>query len=255
MRTLFLALLALAVFCEEFHYFHYKEGQIIVDKEKPVKSTGPIFVEFLKTINITSIAGMHVSGTVYTPWAFGAKIISYKKEGENFQVIANCTEGAWGLKSMKLIGQIRVSGQWLKNANFQGWCADLATKKNYTVQAEGVYSKSPLYNPPEAAVRAQLLVGQTAENYQPVHVLNFAAIGYPYVNMIKNCTFYLQFKNATEAKPGYFIVGNDGAHCAIVDKEGDKFIQSNPAKKLVTLNPVSMIKDFFKNGYNYKVYP
>jgi hypothetical protein len=254
MRTLIFALLALAVFCEEYHYFHYKEGHVIVDKEKPAKSTGPIFIEFLKTMNVTSIAGMSVNGSVQTPWAFSAKIVEYKTEKDNFQIVANCTEGAWGLNGMKLQGKIQVTGSMLKNAHFHGWCFDPKAKRNYTIQAQGDYTKSPLYNTTEAALRAKILVGQSAEAYQPVHVLNFAVIGFPYITMIKNCTFYQQFKNATEAKPGYLIVGNDGKHCAIVDKEGDKFIHSNPVKKQVTINPNSMIKDFFKGGYTFKLY-
>ena len=258
MRAIFFALLVISAFClkEEFHYFHYKEGHIVVDKEKPVKTTGPIFIEFLKTINITSIAGMHVQGSTYTPFAFAGKIVSFKKEGDhNYQIIANCTEGAWGMNPLKLQGQIHISGQWQKNAHYHGSCYDVASKKNYSVEAQGEYTLTPFYLPAEAAARAQLLVGQSAEAYQPVHVLNFAIIGYPYITMIKNCTFYEQFKNATASKPGYIVYGNDGAHCAIVDKEGDKFIQSNPAKKQVTMNPMSMLKDFFKNGYTFKLYP
>ena len=258
MKAIFFALLVLSAFClkEEFHYFHYKEGHIIVDKEKPVKTTGPIFLEFLNTMNITSIAGMHSQGNTYTPFEFAGKVVSFKREGDrNFQIVANCTEGAWGMSLMKLQGQIHVNGQWKGKIHYHGSCVDLASKKNYTVEAQGEYSSTPFYLPAEAAVRAQLIVGQSDEAFKPVNVLNFAVIGYTYINMIKNCTFYAQFKNATESKPGYVVLGNDGAHCAVVDKEGDKFIHSNPAKKQVTMNPMSMLKDFFKNGYTFKLYP
>lgn len=255
MRAIFLACLIALAFCDELHFYHYKDGSIVVDNETAVKTSGPIFVEYLKTVNYTMIAGLYTKNKVSTPFGFGGIIYSSKVNKDAFEILANCTEGGWGVKPLrKLFGPIKVSGTWTKTAHFSGWCYDSEAKTNYSLNANGVYTKTPFYNFTEAAGRAQILVGQPSSNYQPVHVLNFAVIGYPYINTMKDCKAYLPFKNATESKPGYLVVAKDGAHCAILDKEGDKFIHTNPTKKLVEATPMSLINTFFPKGYNFKLY-
>ena len=56
------------------------------------------------------------------------------------------------------------------------------------------------------------------------------------------------FPNTDKAAPGMIIVGKDGKNCAIIDNEGDKFIHSNPIKKVVTETPLVMVNQFFTNG-------
>ncbi len=254
MRTFVFACLLLAVFCDEMHFFHYKDGEMKIQGEQPAKISGPIFIEFLKTINVTTIAGMHIKGSTETPFALGAKITKVIRDGDKITVEAACFEAGWGTKPMKMEGTVNVTGTW-NEIHYHAHCENKETKARWEINAHATATKCPLYAPAEAGARAKILVGQHAEVFQAVHVLNYAIIGYPYVNGIRNCTWYLQnFKNATDAKPGFAIVGNDGAHCGIIDKEGDKFIHTNPVKKLVTETPLSMAKDFFKKGYTLKDY-
>jgi hypothetical protein len=255
MKAILLTLLLALALCDEMHYLHYKGGNLVVNTEPAVKVEGPIFIEFLKTMNITAIAGMHLKGSVKTPFGFSARIVSFNKSGDKIDIRANCTEASWGVKPLHgMKGEVRITGTFQK-AEYYGWCYHEATKQNFSITATGNYVKCPIYLPPEAAVRARILVGEKAEGYQPIHVLNFAVMGYPYINSIANCSWWLdKFTNQTAPKPGYVIVGKDGAHCGILDKEGDKVIHSNPAKKLVTETPLSLINEFFKNGYVLKEY-
>ena len=255
MRAILLTLLLALALCDELHYMHYKGGEIVVNNAAAVKIDGPIFIEFLSTINVTVIAGMHVKGNAKTPFGFAAKVFRYTKNGDNFLIEANCTEGSWGTKSLQgMEGTIYVNGTFQK-ATYSGYCLHRASKFNVTITAVGNYVKCPIYLPPEAAVRARILVGEKAEAYNAINVVNFAVMGYPYITNIPNCTFWLNnFYNATAAKPGFVVVGKDGAHCGIIDKEGDKLIHSNPGKKTVTETPLSLINEFFKAGYIYKEY-
>lgn len=255
MKVLFLAILLTAALCEEFHFYHYQGGDIIVNKEKPVKVSGPIFIEFLKTMNITVISGMHEKGAVHTPFAFVAKINTSKMENGNIEIIGSCWEGGWGTSGLKdLVGIVNITGTPSKINYFQN-CSHQATKMQWIVSAKGEETKCPFYLPPEAAKRAHILVGEPIEKYQAVHVPNFAMFGYPYINSIKNCSFFLdKFINATEPKPGFLVVGKDGKHCGLFDKEGDKFIHSNPVAKKVSLTSNVQLKNFFPAGYVIKEY-
>jgi len=248
-----LALIALAM-CQEYHNFHYKDGEMKVDNEQPVKVSGPVFIEFLKTMNVTTITGMHTKGTTETPFAMVAKIHKYHHENNKINIEAECFEGAWGTKTFKMSGQVHIEGTW-DEIHYHGHCQHHETKTHWEIQAKAEKAKCPLYQPAEAAQRVHVLINQPAEVYQPVHVLNYAIIGYPYITSIKDCKWYLgKFKNATEAKAGFVIVGNDGLHCGVIDQEADKFIHSNPAKKQVTMTPLALAKDFFKAGYTLKDY-
>ncbi|MDR3548385.1 MAG: hypothetical protein P4M11_09010 [Candidatus Pacebacteria bacterium] len=66
--------------------------------------------------------------------------------------------------------------------------------------------------------------------------------------------FATKFKTVSQIKPGFLIIGEDGKHCAVVDKEGDKFVHVNPNTKKVALTPLSRIGEFFKDGYIVKDY-
>jgi hypothetical protein len=240
--------------CDEHHVFHYKTGTIIVDNEPAVPIVGPIFLDFTATSKTAVIAGMHTKGTTHTSFGF-ASAVNRIANGSNIEIDADCRYAAWGIKTLyPLTGVISIRGTWQK-IRFTGVCEDPKTKARWILDATAHKAECPFYLPHEAAQRADVLVGESGEVYKAVHVLNYAIWGFPYIESVNSCQSYLDnFPDANEIKPGYLIVGKDGQHCGIFDREGDKFIHSNPTKKQVTLTPNTMIPDYFKNGYVLKSY-
>ena len=244
----------LAVLSQDFNYFHYTDGTMVIDKVLKAKISGPIVVEFLGTANITTIAGMHIQGTTETPFALVAKINKFVQDGDNIEIEANCTEAYWGTRYFAATGSVKINGTW-NEAYYHATCDHPKTRVHWEIHALGKHSNCSTYSPEEAAVRSKTLIGQAAEVFRPVHVLNYAIIGHPYIPSFKDCAAYIPlFVNATETKPGFAVVGIDGAHCGIIDKEGDKFIHTNPVTKKVSETPLAMINNFFKNGYIIKDY-
>ena len=254
MKIWVLVLLVTMSLCDDIHYFHYG-GSMSVNNDNGV-IFGRYMFEPKNPHNMTYIAGMYVKNGVHTPFEFAAQATSFvKKEDGSFIITATCVEGRWAQKAIpKLHGTAMITGTWEK-AIYNCSCQDATGATKYTAVANGEKSPCAFYNMTEAATRAQYLVGLKSDDYGPAHVLNHAVYGYPYITAY-NCKYYHDSfgKITKDAKAGVVIVGNDSAHCAIIDKEGDKFIQSNPVKKEVTINPLTMLKDYFKKGYVYKEY-
>lgn len=255
MKVILLACLLVLACCEESFTYHYK-GDMIVNKQNSVKVSGPIYIDFLKTINVTLISGMHMVGSVHTPFGLISKLTSVKMEGGKIDIEGTCMEGGWGenRKLFDMEGTLKITGTHDK-IHYVLNCTHKPTELYFKINADGVFTKCPYYLPPEAAKRAHLLVGESTEKYQAHNVLNWAMLGYPYFMNIKNCSIYLtQFTNVTEIKPGFLVIGKDGAHCGVFDREGDKFIHSNPATKKVSDTPNSQLKTYFPKGYVLKEY-
>ena len=253
MKAIVLALLILAVFAEERITYHY-DGKIVVNNEPAVTIEGPFFTVTKVATDHTLIAGMHIKADVHTPFGFQAKITSFKKDGDKIEVKGACNLAAWGRSTFAVKGEVIISGT-IQKATYTGWCYRDETKTNYTISAEGIHRDCWFYTPEEGAKRVQFLIGESVETYHAVHVVNYATIGYPYLGPVQSCKYYLDnVKNATGPKAGFVIVGKDGAHCAIIDKEGDKFVHSNPQTKKVGPTPMNLIDTFFKNGYVFKDY-
>ena len=246
----FLAALALA----QVHYFHHN-GTVFVNGETGV-TFGQFYVDFHSEPFMTYISGMYVKNHVHTPFEFASKISSYKTDGKTITIEAHVVEGRWKQQAFtKVTGMLGIYGTWDAAKLVLG--ADVPVPKlQLNISADGIKSKCAHYSMEEAAVRAGYLVGEKAENYKAEHVLNHAIFGYPYFKGKTIKYYHDSFGKVVLApKPGVIIVGNDSAHCAIIDKEGDKFIQTNPVTKVVTINPVSMLKDFFKSGWIFKSIP
>jgi len=239
---------------EELHYFHYT-GLLAINNDQGTSVNGPMFVELLKNNNFTIIAGNYKKGTDQTSFGFNSKITTFKKDGDKFELHGVCTEGMWGKKKFVTPqGKVVIEGTW-DHAAYSGWCYDTQSKTNYSMAASCVFNKCMFYPPLEAAKRAQTLVGEKAEDYKAVHVLNYATIGYAYSNTLQNCKWYADnMQTVSKAGPGLVIVGHDASHCAIVDKEGHKFIHTHPEKKVVAITPLSQIQTYFKKGYDFKDY-
>lgn len=257
MKAILLVFLLVAALCDEYHFYHYTNGELTHNKQKS-RINGPIFVEFLKTINVTVLTGMQTVNKVHTPFAVVGNITNITINGDNVELYANCFELAWGLKSLgQVSGYIHATGSWKKNLQWKGDCYAAKEKVTINVTANGVFSKCPFYLPPEAARRAHQVIGEKAEAFKAVHVLNFAIMGYPYINTISNCSFYVKnFPQTNFTKPGAVVTGDDGVHCGIIDQEGDKFIHTNPTKKVVEATPLTeaLLKTYFPKGHTFRDY-
>ena len=259
MKAILLSCLLLAaVLAEEYHFYHYTGADMLVSNQPKVKVDGPIFVEFLKTINITAIAGMHISGKTHTAFGIIGNITNITVKGDEVEITAKCWEIGWGLKNLEQIsGVISAKGSWKKALKWKGDCYSAKEKMMFNITANGVYAKCPFYLPYDASKRAHMLIGEPAETYKNINVLNFAIMGYPYIDSIKNCTFWVKnFDQTNLTKPGVVVVGKDGLHCGIIDQEGDKFIHTDAAKKKVAATPLTeaMLKNFFPKGHLFKDY-
>ncbi len=256
MKSVFILLLLVAeCTCElGVRYYHYTNGTITQFGTEPVHTDGPIFIEFLRTMNITVISGTHLNGVAF---AFAAKITMFYESDGNFIMEGDCWEGSWGLhKQFKTVGHVRLCGSWT-SLHYRSECASPDLNTNWTVNELGASaSKCPFYAPAEAAIKASTLLGQQRSLYGSVHVVSYATVGYPYVHAIQNCTWYLQNlkKNATKAAAGLVVVGLDGKHCGVVDREGDKFIHSDPKREVVAATPLVRLHEFFPKGVVYKDY-
>ncbi len=253
--TFFLCLLATAVLCQKMHYsFHYKNGDLTINKGSAGKINGPVMLEFLSYSNNTNIGGMYVSGSTKSSFYFHSITRRYESKSGSFAIEADCLEGNWGLQALrKMSGKVTVVGKFGSFIDIQGTCTTADRSRNFTFKANGTPSNAT-YTPAEGAKRAMMLVGQKSTDYRPVDMVNFAVFGYPYVQTV-SCRWFLNYnRNETEAKPGYVIVGKDGRHCGIVDPEGDKFVQSNQAKGSVTLNTLTTAQQFFPKGFFYHRY-
>ena len=252
MKGIFFFCLVALAFAEELHPYRHK-GHLVHNGEPQVAVSGQIYIELLKTVNITTIAGMCESDHQHVPFAFVGKMTKFVKDGDKIEIEADCWEGGWGTKIMHdMVGKIKVTGSW-QRIEYYSNCSHPQDKLDIQVKTIGTKEDCPFYPPAEAARRAHILLGESEEAYKPVNVINYAILGYPYIAELHNCSAWLKdFKSVPNPLPGYAIVGKDGLHCGIIDKEGDKFIHSNPAKHVVTMTPMSMTKDFFKNGYVIK---
>jgi len=248
-----LLLFAALAFCDDRKYFHYNGTMKVKTDDTTI--FGPIFVEFRKTENLTIIAGMSVINRVHTPYELSAKFHHYiTKPDGSFVINATCVEARLGKKTFsKLKGIILMEGTW-EHAHLTGKCEAADGSVSLEPKAEAVKNPCEFYPMEEAAIKAGYLVGEHSEVYGAANVLSHAVYGYAYLKM--SCKDYLKTvgQETKDLKPGVLIIGTDGEHCGIIDREGDKFIHSNPVKKEVTMNPMTMAKDFFKKGFVLKEY-
>ena len=228
----------------EHYYFQVTEGQMTINKGKPGKFSGVSHLE--NSFGFSTFSGTYVDGSNFTPFTIGGMILKFDNNGK-IDVDATCTEGSWDKKAFRPEGKVKLTGT-LTDVTYHVDCEDKASKIHWEITGKAKASKCTQYSPIEAAVRAKDTIGKHAEDFSAVQVVNYAIIGYKYT--IGKCKDYLDnFKKVDKSSAGFAIVGKDGEHCGIMDKDGDKFIHTNPVKKLVDETPLAMAKNFFKNGY------
>jgi len=180
---------------------------------------------------------------------------NFKRIATGIEIKTYCLEAAYGLENVEkgLSGTAVLRGSW-EQAEFKAECYT-RTGDLWMFNSSNVKSQTMCYPPKEAGLRAKFLIGQPAYRYPPQSIILFAIIDFPYLNMA--CKDFLDpvFPHAPGPEPGAIIVGKDGIHCAILDNEGTKFIQSNPAVGKVTYDSIAMIERYFPKGVVYKRNP
>lgn len=246
-------LILTAVYGDASFFYHYYDGQLKVNNDTQAIVEGLHLVQFQQNLNVSLIVGMHIKENTFTPFSFMSVIRSLKQEGVKVIIEAYCFEVNWGLKtSNKVSGKINIQGAWDK-LSYDGKIYSEDMKIMFEMKATGMNSPCPFFSPSVAVKRAHNIIGEKSEKFQRHQVLNYAILGYPYFSSARDCKFWLDnTKTSGIKKPGFAIVGLDGKHCGIIDKEGDKFIHTHPSKREVTLTPLTMANDFFPKGYVYK---
>jgi len=254
------SILAALLFCvvalqgksADFHFFRYK-GTVWINGKNQAPIENLFHVMVSNDYGSTSRLPALYPG--FIPFFVGYNYTDVKINGNSVVMKGVCTEAGWG---MRLIhpsgGNVILNGTW-KFLTLNANCTDSDTKTTYTIKADVTYSPCAYYNVTEGGKRAQQLVGKKSDTINEAsQVPNFAYRGFPYFLVTKTCKHFLvEFgKNSSTIKPGFVVAGLDATHCAMIDSEGDKFIQYNVQKQQVTIHPVNMLPIFFPKGYQIK---
>eukprot|EP01022_Parablepharisma_sp_SALTPOND_P033855 TRINITY_DN89815_c0_g1_i1.p1 TRINITY_DN89815_c0_g1~~TRINITY_DN89815_c0_g1_i1.p1 ORF type:complete len:285 (+),score=16.80 TRINITY_DN89815_c0_g1_i1:487-1341(+) len=254
MTKVFCVLLICLAFvnCED-HYFIYDDGKMKRDKEEDEKD---IFGSMTISDNQIDIDGLY-EDNMKLPFSLVFDMQSSTQQGDQVTLKGHCKKAYWdGIAPHKIEGEYSITGLWA-NPEFKGNCRRPGSSLVYDLHLKATKYDCKIYKAEDAAKRAQFLVGRLKEHFSAAEVLNFAYYDYPYAKPRKDCSYYLNNfgEETTDRKPGYAIVSKYGNHCAIIDKEGDKFIHANPTGKKVVATPISMIDNFFRSEYVIKTVP
>ena len=267
MRTVLLICLAGAVLSEKY-YYHYTTGYMGVNGEYSGNIPGSLIIEDIE--GMVTILGMYMNGTVKIPFVFTSRSTQIKHNGEDIIIDGLSYISMWRDKRYFAAGETKATGTLSKKISYHllGECLAPNSFK-VELQAIAQHSKCLTYDPEEGALRAATLIGESPEWYQAVHILNYAIKGHPYYFNEKatkdtkmsshfgasSCSWYMkEYISSMEGKPGFAIVGKDGAHCGILNKDADKFIHRNPITQKIEETPLSMVNVYFRNGYLFKDY-
>ena len=158
-----------------------------------------------------------------------------------------CSYGIWPYyKKSPMSGKVKMIGDWNK-AEFNGDCIGPLGQGHLIFNFKAVVLIDPSFSLDEIVTRTKRCVGYRTDFFTPESIINYAMFDYLYKEY--TCQDYINLFVETDPIPGAIIVGRDGKHCGILDKGWNKFIHSNPIRKLVTITPMSMTDRFFKNGY------
>eukprot|EP00829_Urostomides_striatus_P016690 TRINITY_DN556_c0_g1_i1.p1 TRINITY_DN556_c0_g1~~TRINITY_DN556_c0_g1_i1.p1 ORF type:complete len:289 (-),score=71.04 TRINITY_DN556_c0_g1_i1:8-874(-) len=248
-----LLILAIIGYCHAAYQFVYKDAKFTHGNETPGKAFGDFALDTGRH-KYFEIEGL-VEGASPKPFGMIFELINATTVDGGVVVEANCSKVLWERKGIEpVIGKLIATGTSYDHLDIKANCMNPQTKDSFAVEISGNKYNCSYYTPADASVRAQYLIGEKQEKYMSFNVLTFAVYGYPYISKVKNCRYFLTHVGSPtkEMKPGFIIVGTDGKHCAILDKEGEKFIHTNPVTKIVTAQPNTMLKEYFREGYVIK---
>jgi len=229
--------------------FRFKNGTFTKGNNIPTTISGSLYHFKVRELIIVMLCGMDYSTMTPLIFVSGTK----NKTTTDIELKLDCWTIQHGLEERELLsGTAVLTGSWEK-AEFKAECytplGDRLMFKSSNVKSETIY-----YSQKEAGLRAKFLIDQPTSKYRPDDVVYFAIFDYPYAD--EGCEKILSsFPDAPGPEPGAIMVGKDGRHCAILDNEGTKFIQSNFAAKKVTYDSIALAQKYFPNGIYYKRYP
>jgi len=251
MKFIIFSLLVSFCLCLERHVFRYKNGTFTKGNKSPITISGSLYYEKYSRDIILIFVGMDYS--TMTP-------LILVLEGEltattGIEIKLNCYKAQHGLENGEyLSGTGVLTGSWDKS-EFKAECYTETGDDLWMFKSSNVKSQTYFYPQKEAGLRAKFLIGQPTSKYEPAGIINFAIIDYPYGGW--RCSSFLgsDFPDAPGPEPGAIMAGRDGNHCAILDNEGTKFIQSNSEARKVTYDSIAVAKRYFPRGIIYKRNP
>ncbi len=252
MKVILVATLLAVAACEgEKHYMY---GGAMTRGGEKRHTFGAMYIKD----NMAFIGGMSMNSShIHCGFELSGKFskIEYK-EDKSFVINATLSAGKWMNISFPATGYMSIVGTW-ENATVVVIAMDTKRKMEYTLHVKASKSVCGYNTMAEAAVRASYVLDEGTNVYHAADVLNHAVWGYAYIQKF-SCKYYKDsFGTKIDAtKPGAIIVGKDGKHCAIVDKEGSKLIQSHPSKDKVMQVPITAgtLRVYFPKGYIIKEY-
>ena len=250
MKFIIFSLLVFFCLCYERHVFRYKDGTFTKGNKSPITISGSLY-SFASSDYIELLFfGMDYSTMTPLILLLEAELTATT----GIEIRLDCLAAQQGLEDTEVLSGTGVlTGSWDKS-EFKGECytrtGDLWIFKSSNVKSQTFY-----YPPKEAGLRAKFLIDQPRSKYRSVQVINFAIFDYPYFG--GGCNIFLdsEFPDAPGPEPGAIMVGKDGDHCAILDNEGTKFIQSNYEARRVTYDSIALADRYFPKGIIYKRYP
>jgi len=249
MKLVIFCLLVSFYLCYEEHVFRYKNGTFTKGNKSPITISGSLYL--IKDYDIYIIfVGMDYS----TMSPLTLIVINRDASTTGIEVELDCLEGQHEFDNgERLSGTSVFTGSWDKS-EFNAECYT-RTGDRWVFKSSNVKSETIYYSPKEAGLRAKLLIDQYIYKYNAPNIITFAVLDYSH--FVLDCDHYLSpnFPEAPGPEPGAIMVGKDEKHCAILDNEGTKFIQSNPVVGKVTYDSLAVAKRYFPNGILYKRYP
>jgi len=250
MKLVILCLLVSFSLCIEKRYFRYNNGTFIKGNKSSITISGSFYTTEYQGVIEIRFFGMDYS--TMTPLYFYAD--DYYKIGTGIKIELDCLWAQHGLENSEsdLSGTSVLKGSWDK-PEFSAQCYTRAGD-SWVIKSSSVKSQTRFYSQKEAGYRAKFLIDQPASKYEPPNIISFALADYPYFNLRCESLFDPAFLDVPGPEPGAIIAGKDKKHCAILDDEGTKFIQSNPIVGKVTYDSIAIVQRYFPNGVAYKIF-
>jgi len=235
--------------CSSYPFFRFN-GTLTRENENPITVSGTSYRWSLWDFVGLDIYAMDYS--TMTPFLLKAGTSGMITESWNDKL--HCSSIQYGLEyPRRLVGVISIR-EFLDGILFNAECYT-STDDRLVFKSFNVDTKKRSYSQKEAGFRAKFLIDQPESKYKPCNVIHFAILDYPYFGGYCNEYLRSDYPEVPGPEPGAIMVGTDGKHCAILDNEGTKFIQSNPAVGKVTYDSIAVAQRYFPNGIIYKRYP
>ncbi len=234
------------------HYYYVHNGNMVANKTVYPKTPARI------TLQDRSFGHVTIEGSVVSKegrcisYNLAVQIGGGKWVNNTYRAKAICMAMNWdGQYVEHVTGAIKLLGDrnW-QMMNFSGYCQKDGGSSRVSVDFLAHSTTCQRFPPPAGGQLAQTLIG--LKGLYPGAVLQYATTGVMY--KYTDCDRIDSYKTAGSAKPGFLIQASDMSHCAVVDKEGDKFVQVDPDTGVVVLTPMAYIKKFFPGGYKFLDY-